>query len=423
MESELLSALRSTLDTAILDLNLDVSFIQNGGHSLTAAALVPACKASGCHLTSKSVLASPSIRELVRSARPAQDSELQPIFEPSKTTLFSNSHNDQSDRLPEHEDLQNEDHRPFLRIDPSPQSLAVKLFDTSHNSETIRSEKKMIPSSVSPLHNPENQELVTDMQLSLVQGTLKTPGMNIITYSETYYTREIPAVKMAWEKVINQESIFNSFTITWIVHHALIDGFSATLLLQRVRRIAAGQSAGPSLPFCQISSDLQKLRRSFVKEGNAYWAKSLELRNIASGQLFLPAVIEDLAQARCDEIVIDIRAVRGRLDSVAREMNVTSATLFSAAWALVLSKYADSSTVTFGVVLSGRDLPLASIKEISGPLINTHPLSVKMDPGLSASAFIFSMMEALTELAEFQWTTQENGFSNDFDSALAVQFG
>ena len=104
-------------------------------------------------------------------------------------------------------------------------------------------------------------------------------------------------------------------------------------------------------------------------------------------------------------------------------MNVTSATLYNTAWALVLSKYADSSTVTFGVVLSGRDLPLAGVKEINGPLIITHPLSVKVDPGLSASAFILSVMEALAKLAEFQRTTPENGFSSDFDSALAVQFG
>lgn len=89
MESELLSALSSTLDTTIVDLNLDASFVQNGGHSLTAAALVSACKASGCHLTSKSVLASPSIRELVRSARPAQGSELQSIIESSKKMLHS----------------------------------------------------------------------------------------------------------------------------------------------------------------------------------------------------------------------------------------------------------------------------------------------------------------------------------------------
>ena len=373
MESELLSALSSTLDTAILDLNLDASFIQNGGHSLTAAALVRACKTSGCHLTSKLVLASPSIRELVRSARPAQDSELQPIIEPSKKTLLSNSHNDQFDRLPEHEDLQNEDHRPFLRIDPSPQSPAVKSFDTSHNSETIRSEKKKILSSVSPPHHPENQDLLTDMQLSLGHGTLKTPGMNIITYSETYYTREISAVNIAWEKVINQEPIFNSSafdqfrrqnyktflwheepsvrseadlliaieemrdvsqigsvfhvflhqpareqelisTVTWIVHHAFIDRSSTTLLPQKVRQITAGQSAGPRLPFCQFYSNLQKLRRSLVKEGSAYWARSLELCNIANSQLLLSAVTEDLAQARCDEIVVDIRAVRGRLD-------------------------------------------------------------------------------------------------------------
>ena len=495
MESELLSKLSSTLNTAILDLDLDASFIQNGGHSLSAATLVSACKASGCHLTSKSVLTSSSIRQLVRSARPTEDSEFQPIIAPLKKTLLSDSHNDQSNWLPEHEDLQNEAHSLSLQMNPSPQLPAVKSFDISHSSEnsfgfstpssistpTIRSEKT-ISSSVSSPDDLENQDLLTDMQLSLIHRTLKIPGMNIITYSETYYTREIPAVKMAWEKVINQEPIFNSSafdpfrrhnydtflwheepsvrneaellkaieklrdvsqigsvfhvfqhkpageqestsTVAWIVHHAFIDGVSATLLLQKVRQITAGQSAGPSLPFCQFSSDLQKLRRSLVEEGNLYWAKSDELRNIASGQLLLPAVTEDLSQARCDEIVVEIKAVRGRLDSVSREMNVTSATLFNAAWALVLSKYADSSTVTFGVVLSGRDLPLAGVKEIIGPLINTHPLSVKIDPGLSVSAFILSMMEALAELAEFQWTTPENGFINDFDSALAVQFG
>ena len=74
-------------------------------------------------------------------------------------------------------------------------------------------------------------------------------------------------------------------------------------------------------------------------------------------------------------------------------------------------------------MLSGRDLPLAGVKEIIRPLINTHPLSVKIGPVLSASAFILSMMETLAELAEFQWTTLENGFFDDFDSALAVQLG
>ena len=278
-------------------------------------------------LTSKSVLASLSIRELVRSARPAQDSELQPIFEPSKKTLLSNSHNDQSDWLPEHDDLQNEDYRPSLQIDPSPQSSAVKLFDTSHGNEIIRSEKKKIPSSVSPPHDSENQDLLTDMQLSLVHGTLNPPGINIITYTETYYTREIPAVKMAWEKFINQEAIFNSSafdpfrlqnhetfpwheepsvrnkvellkaikemrdvsqigsdfhvfphkpageqesisTVTWIVHHAFIDGLSATLLLQKVRQITAGQSAGPSPLFCQFflrSTEAARPRRKLTR--------------------------------------------------------------------------------------------------------------------------------------------------------------
>ena len=93
--------------------------------------------------------------------------------------------------------------------------------------------------------------------------------------------------------------------------------------------------------------------------------KSLELRNIASGQLLLPAVTEDLAQVGRDEIVVDIKAARGGPDSVAREMDITSSTLFDAGCALVLSKYADSSTITFGVVLYTRSANQTQILHLS----------------------------------------------------------
>ena len=47
MEQLILSELCSALDTNILDLDLQASFIQNGGDSLAAAAFASRCEARG----------------------------------------------------------------------------------------------------------------------------------------------------------------------------------------------------------------------------------------------------------------------------------------------------------------------------------------------------------------------------------------
>ena len=51
MDFQILTELCTILETEISQLDLDASFIQNGGHSLKAAALAAACKAQGYHLT------------------------------------------------------------------------------------------------------------------------------------------------------------------------------------------------------------------------------------------------------------------------------------------------------------------------------------------------------------------------------------
>ncbi|CAD6564771.1 MAG: hypothetical protein ASARMPREDX12_004428 [Alectoria sarmentosa] len=490
MDILVLSELCLTLNTGILDLDLEASFIENGGHSLNAAALISACEARGCHITSKSIFSSDSIRELVTSAQSTINEQSELATESTTEVFVAASLKDHSDSPPE-----SETQGSFDQVLPSTRSSIASLSDDTQSSRVSHSpstpsfpsspevgSEQTSTSSMSTLDNQHRPEVLTDMQLSLVHGSLKTPGMNIITYSETYHSKDIPLMKMAWQIVVDMEPIFSSTafdqfrrneckrflwheespaqneeeiskaverlrnesqigsvfhvfphkssheleslsTITWVVHHAFVDGYSASLLFDKMRKITAGMTVKPSLPFSQLFFALQELRRSRSKEGDAYWAKRLELSKSASGQLSLPIVAEDLTHTPFDEVVVDITSLRVGLVSAAKEMKVTLATLFNAAWALVLAKYADSNTITFGVVLSGRNLPLAGVRDIIGPLINTLPLSMKIDPESSTSSFVGSVMKTLTELGEFQWTTPKNGFSNDFESALAVQFG
>ena len=485
MDILILSEICSTLDTNVLELDLEASFIQNGGHSLNAATLVFACRAKGCHITNKSVLSNQSIRHLIRSAQAVQDTDAE---SPTKSRQLeaetSTAALSLSDRNYSTSSSYAQSETQTASVRASPLTQASETSDDLQVNQLVPSlhigSQQASPLSVSA---PYGREMLADVHLSFIYGSMKTPGMNIITYSETYYTTDIPAMKMAWETIVNTEPIFSSSafncfrregcerflwyeapsaqseeeahlavevlrtkshvgsafhvfqhkptdskkplsTITWIVHHAFVDGYSASLLLDKVRRVTAGMIISPSPPFSQLLSGLQELRRARSAEGNAYWADKLELSNLARGQPLLPRVVENRADDKieCAKMFFDIGPLRDQLYSFAQKISVTPAAIFNAAWALVLSKYADSEVVTFEVVLSGRDLPLADVRETIGPLINTLPLYVRIDDELSAGSFIVSVMKALTEVNEFQWTNPENGFSAHFESALAFQF-
>ena len=123
------------------------------------------------------------------------------------------------------------------------------------------------------------------------------------------------------------------------------------------------------------------------------------------------------------EVVFEMGPVYEKLVIFATEMNVTSATVISAAWALVLSSYVDSDTVVFGAVLSGRDLPILNATSVIGLLVNVLPFFITINREHTVHKFLRTVYEEMVELTEYQWTTPENGFSRDFDSALVVQPG
>jgi non-ribosomal peptide synthetase component F len=178
---------------------------------------------------------------------------------------------------------------------------------------------------------------------------------------------------------------------------------------------------GPS--FHQIIRDLKLLQKKQGARGNDYWNKQREQFSRAKSCLNFPRVRTEPEDLQCSqEVVVDVGTLYERLRAAAREMNVTIATMFHAAWALVLSIFSDSDSVVFGCVLSGRTLPLVGVEEVVGPLVNTLPMGIEIKRTESAIMFIQKVFSKMVELAEFQWTTPENGFSRQFESALAMQF-
>jgi amino acid adenylation domain-containing protein len=106
-------------------------------------------------------------------------------------------------------------------------------------------------------------------------------------------------------------------------------------------------------------------------------------------------------------------AERSPLQIVSQELNnpedlrrfaeahgVTPANVFQLAWALVLSQYTGSTDVSFGYLVSGRDVPVDGVGDLLGPLINIMVTRINIDPEMH-------VREALQQV--------QNDFFEDFN--------
>jgi len=76
--------------------------------------------------------------------------------------------------------------------------------------------------------------------------------------------------------------------------------------------------------------------------------------------------------------------------------------LLEAAWGLVLSKHADSNDVCFGVVRSGRTVPLPGIESMMSPTIVTVPRRLKPQTSLTVAEYLDQVGRLVTEAAPFE---------------------
>ncbi|CZT21192.1 related to non-ribosomal peptide synthetase modules and related proteins [Ramularia collo-cygni] len=222
-----------------------------------------------------------------------------------------------------------------------------------------------------------------------------------------------------------QQSISN---IIWIVHHALIDGYSASLLFEKIRKYTTGVAitAGPS--FAKLAAELHQYQADHGEEGKRFWMSQNDQLALARGDLMLPTAIQDTdgntssVESEAIEIVLDQNELEDVLAG-SQSKNVTMATILQAAWALVLSHYTSSDLVVFGTVLASRNLPLPGILDTIGPMVNTLPLCVAVDAKLSIQEYLRAVFKQMVRLSEFSWTTpNEHDYSRQFESAVAMQF-
>ncbi|RMZ82632.1 hypothetical protein DV738_g1678, partial [Chaetothyriales sp. CBS 135597] len=352
---------------------------------------------------------------------------------------------------------------------------------------------------------PDRGYPATEMQLSLIRGTLGNPRMNVIYHRHTCKAKDLAMLKRAWETVIKQQDMFHAefhmhngagfwtrtsrqfswsevivqsewemeqellkppswsgvgyafkaiiqqdgcCTLLFQVHHALIDGYSMERLLGQVKQVASSGTSPKTLNnpsmldfLCQRDAYI----RQHQHEAAEFWADQRDTLSKAASGLGMvfprrdhhrqkgektPESLGNIAIESTPDASFLTNALSfdlgpslyDRIARFAREYDVTEASMYHGAWALVMSLLTDSDCVAFGTVMSGRTLPIAGALEVVGNLATALHLGVEVDQDQTTVEFLKDMVTRMTHLASFEWALPDGCYDRQFSSLLAIQF-
>lgn len=220
--------------------------------------------------------------------------------------------------------------------------------------------------------------------------------------------------------------------VVWTVHHALIDGWSASFVLHDLWELLHGiqQTQTPCPQFYDAAWCLRNLTKRDSGSAKAFWKDLLDVQSQNIPRLRLPPPsAEPLKALPQAEHRRRMSVPMSQLIDAAKERGVTTASIVYSAWAILLSRYCDSKAVVLGAVLSGRSLPLDGVEKIVGPLVNTLPMPAETDPSLAVTEFLQQTFQTLCRVLDFQWTPnsliqEATGFRGTeyYDTLLAIQY-
>ncbi|TGZ80006.1 putative nonribosomal peptide synthase SidD [Ascodesmis nigricans] len=165
------------------------------------------------------------------------------------------------------------------------------------------------------------------------------------------------------------------------IHHALYDGWSMPLVVDRVNNAYRGLPTDLRAPFKAFIRYLDGMNRT---DAENYWRSQLDG---ASGLQF-PVLPKTGYQQQADSLLEEYITLPQSAKS-----STTLATAIRGAWAVVAAQYIGSNDVVFGETLTGRNAPVPGVELIEGPMITTVPMRVRLDPETRISDFLQSIHE------------------------------
>lgn len=178
---------------------------------------------------------------------------------------------------------------------------------------------------------------------------------------------------------------------------AFIDATSIAILVDEFASILTGLPLSPKkAPL--YSSYISYLQTQGRSETMHYWSEVL----CAHQPCLFPCIQKAITSPGQVHNKKSIFQNRYRLDRFWRAHQLTLTNIFQVAWGLVLRHYTASDDVSFGTILSGRDLPLPGIMQMVGPCFNVLPCCLRLNPTRTLLDILRENQTEMHQRAEFQ---------------------
>jgi alpha-ketoglutarate-dependent taurine dioxygenase len=193
-------------------------------------------------------------------------------------------------------------------------------------------------------------------------------------FLETDLQTEFDLASPPFMRVTVMRTALDTHYCVWTHHHIMLDGWSELLLLRELFEIYANPETA-EITVGQRAEFTDYVRWLEVQDHRAaesFWKQYLN----GSHATRLPGKsAAQIADASVEKTLVSEEDTK-KLESVARQRQLTMHTLLKAAWALVLAHLANSNDVTFGVTASVRPPELQGSESLVGLCINTLPVRI-----------------------------------------------
>ena len=187
----------------------------------------------------------------------------------------------------------------------------------------------------------------------------------------------------------------------WTTHHLLLDGWSLASLFDELFTIddALRRDQLPPRPTRRPFREVVEwFERRDPTPAESFFRDLLKGFEGPTPVVPRPAPRESALGRRVQVRLPSAR--RRELEAWGRSRGLTLATLLQATWGLLLARRARRSDAVFGLVVSGRSLPIEGIDTVVGLLINTLPMRVSTAPGKSLGHWLRDLQRVHLELQQ-----------------------
>ncbi|KAI1279715.1 peptide synthetase [Xylaria sp. FL0933] len=211
--------------------------------------------------------------------------------------------------------------------------------------------------------------------------------------------------------------------------HLLTDGASTQILIRDLARGCGGVDETYSETHNYYLDYIRYATGQDADLAKSYWAAYL--RNAVTcnfPRLCFTSEAPDAVVSH-SSVSLQLEAPEADVRQLCRTHDLTVPSIFQLAWALVLRTYLNSEDILFGLLSSGRDLPIANMQKVVGPVANMLVMKSQIQSDTKAvevakqlqTDYIEHLSRQTLSLSQIRHAARQENQTPSFNTILNIQ--